>query len=407
MYKKRWLADELRKYIDVNPVLVITGARQTGKSTLLLNEEPFKKWRYFSLDDLDTLEVAIKDPDKLLSIPENIVIDEVQKAPNLLHSVKKAVDKSRERKIVLSGSSNLLLMRQVSETLAGRATYFILYPFTLGEWFGLKPVEWIFKIFDGNFPDPDLEVQPMDPVDHLLRGFLPPVLLIERQESATKWWESYVKTYLERDLRELSRIVYLVDFRNLMELIALRSASILVETDLANSLDISQPTVHRYINLLEASNLFIRLRAYAKGKTVRIVKSPKGFYLDPGLAAYLAGVHSKDDLNDEFMGKLFETLVMLHLKVIVSLKGGELYYWRTIGGRAREIDFVIEYKGKLVGVEVKCSKSLGYRDVKILKNFLEIYPNAVAGIVLYMGTQVKYFAERILAVPWTALVYDI
>src|SRR5512135_674103 len=137
-YKPRWMADKLRRAVEFSPVIVLSGARQAGKSTLLRNEPPFKDWHYITFDDLDSLALAQRRPDELLGISKDLVIDEVQKAPAFLHAVKKAVDQDRSRRIVLSGSARLILMKNVSESLAGRAVYADLMPFCNGELQGVK-----------------------------------------------------------------------------------------------------------------------------------------------------------------------------------------------------------------------------------------------------------------------------
>lgn len=134
IFKKRWIAEKLKEAVSFSPVTVLTGARQTGKSTLLTHEQPFQSWRYVTMDDLDVMAIATKDPGAIIEDSEPLIIDEVQKAPTLLSAIKRVVDQDRSRKFILSGSSNLLLMKGVSETLAGRAIYFDLFPFTYGEY---------------------------------------------------------------------------------------------------------------------------------------------------------------------------------------------------------------------------------------------------------------------------------
>src|SRR5574340_249830 len=251
-YKPRWLADKLRMAAEFSPVIVLSGARQTGKSTLLRNEQPFNKWHYITFDDLDSLALARKRPDEILNISQHMVIDEVQKAPGFMHAVKKAVDKDKSRRIVLSGSARLLLMKKVSESLAGRAVYYDLMPFSFGEMNGIRHGKWIEKFMEtGNLPS--LNIKDYIPgkeaawnlKQNLFRGFLPPVALLKKEEHIAAGWKGYIKTYLERDLRDISEIAYLPDFRKLMELLALRTANILKQSDLARDAGLSQATAGR------------------------------------------------------------------------------------------------------------------------------------------------------------------
>ena len=406
IFKSRWIAPLLQAAVEDHPVVVLSGARQVGKSTLLQRESPFAQWRFISFDDLDALRQAERDPAALWAGTERIVLDEVQKIPSLLSAVKQAVDQQRTvRRFVLSGSANLLLMRQVSETLAGRAVYFPLFPMTLGEMKDASPPEWFFRIFQGELPA-DVHVDPVapEPETAMVRGFMPPLLNLSHSEAVVQWWEGYVMTYLERDLRQLSQIDALADFHRVMEILALRSGQVLNQTDVARDAGMSQPTVHRYLNLLETTCLFERLPAFTRNRTKRLIKAPKVFFLDPGLAAYLAGHHTAASLRtSREAGGIFESLVFLHLRVLSHLCTPHLRlsYWRTTTGR--EVDFIIEQGRILVAVEVKLTTAPRYADAENLRLFLEEYPETVAALLVHAGHEVKQIGEKIIAVPWTAL----
>ncbi|KPL15194.1 hypothetical protein AMJ74_01950 [candidate division WOR_3 bacterium SM1_77] len=392
----------MRQAIDVNPIVILSGARQTGKSTLLRNEKPFTNWRYLSFDDIDVLGQAKDDPKSLLSIEVDTVIDEIQKAPEVLSVIKRLVDENRKRRFVLSGSANLLLMKQVTETLAGRSLYFSLLPFSYSEWLVKEKPKWFLQLLNGRLPK-EKKYQIVSPFPHFFRGFLPPVLRLKKNEQLSLWWEGYTKTYLERDLRELSEVSSLSDFKKVMEILAIQSGCILNETDIARKCAMSQPTVHRYINLLETSHLFVKLRPFTKGKLRRIIKSPKGYFLDPGLACYLAGYYSPDVILPESRGYLFETLILLHLNIIASLARANLFYWRTWGGKEKEVDFVLESARKAIAIEVKLSQKVGYEDIQNIKFFMDSYRNAILGLIIYNGREMVYLTRNIIAVPWTAL----
>ena len=212
---------------------MLTGARQVGKSTLLLNASPFRNWRFRTLDDFDTLEQATSNPESLWAGTNQIVLDEVQKAPELLLAVKQAVDQHPGRyQFVLSGSANLLLMKQVSESLAGRAIYFILDPMSLGEMHERPHPFVLVRALNGEFPEEGSRVITLpDPAETILRGFMPPLLNLDSSQAWTRWWDGYVATYLERDLRQLAQIEALLNFRRVMELAALRSAQLINQSN--------------------------------------------------------------------------------------------------------------------------------------------------------------------------------
>lgn len=403
-YIKRWITPFLQDAVQDHAVIVLTGARQVGKSTLLLNAEPFREWRYLNLDDFDILAQARQDPAALWAGTERVILDEVQKAPNLLLAVKQAVDRTPGKyRFLLSGSTNLLLMKQVSESLAGRAVYFTLDPMALGEIHQTPPTGLFFRLFSGDFPaETSLEERPPDPGEILLRGLMPPLIQMDRPQSWVRWWEGYVATYLERDLRQVSQIDALVDFRRLMELVALRSGQLMNQSEVARDAQFSQPTVHRYLNLLETTNLFERLAAFTASHTTRLLKSPKAFMNDPGLAVFLSGYYDLESLQkSREYGAFFETLIYHHLRLLIHLMSpaGRLSFWRRQDGT--EVDFIVEHGRRVVAVEVKMSANPGYRDTTGLQRFLEDNPEACAGLLLHGGREIRRLGEKILAIPWT------
>lgn len=406
IYRPRHIAPSVREAAEDHPVVILTGARQVGKSTLLQQEKPFSQWRYLSLDDFDVLRQAERDPAALWAGVDRTVLDEVQKSPTLLSAVKRAVDqRGRKIRFVLSGSANLLLMQKVSETLAGRAVYFTLFPMTLGEIQGGPVSNWLPRLFKGDFPaDQTVREADESPAVHMLRGFMPPLLTLSRSNAVNRWWEGYVATYLERDLRQLSQVESLSDFRRVMQALALRSGQMLNQTEISRDTGVSQPTVHRYLNLLEASCLLIRLSAFGRNRTKRLIKTPKVYWVDPGLACYLTGHDETRGLeSSREAGGIFETLVLLHLQALCNLLAPRpsLSYWRTAAGK--EVDFVIEQGKRLLAVEVKLTGAPGYSDVDGLRLFLDEYPEARGGILIHSGRKIKRLHERIVAIPWHVL----
>lgn len=268
-YRKRWIGSLIQSGTKTFPVVIVSGARQVGKSTFLQNE--FPDFKYLSLDDFSALH-------------------QTQRAPEIFSAVKLAVDRNRRKiRFLISGSSNLLRMKGISETLAGRAIYFEMHPMTYGEMYGKgeRPQNFL-HLLNTHFKIKEQDLKEVDPVPLMLKGFMPPLLHLSEGKDVLLWWEGYVKTYLERDLRELSQIESLVDFRRVLESLALRTRNLLNQTEVSRDTGVSQPTVYRYIKLLEISNLFKRIPAYFPSQTKRITKSPKCFFVDPGLSIYLS-----------------------------------------------------------------------------------------------------------------------
>lgn len=388
-------------------MVVLTGARQVGKSTLLRNEKPFCDWRYLSLDDYDVLHQARTDPQALWSGTTEVVLDEVQKAPELLPALKRVVDQGRgPRRFVLSGSANLLLMRQMSESLAGRAVYFALAPMTCGE-IGQRPSPSLLPdLLAKMAPRSEGEIADLPGLlTTLLRGLMPPTLRLSTPAVCQEWWEGYVSTYLERDLRQVSQITSLADFRRLMHLLALRTGQILNQSELARDAHLTQPTAHRYVNLLETTHLLQRLPPFAASRTKRLVKSPKVHWADPGLAIYLGGYFDSESLAAaRELGGFFESFVLHHLQVLADLLAprARVYYWRTTPGK--ELDVVLEQGRRLLAFEIKYSETARFSDAESLRVFLNDHPQAVAGVVIYRGQQIQQLDERIFALPLGLLV---
>lgn len=398
-YIKRRLAQKVRQTIKSFPVIVVSGARQVGKSTMLKNE--FSDFFYYTMDDFTTLEAAHVDPFSLWKDKDLVIIDEAQKMPGVFNAIKLTVDSDRNRRFIISGSANLLLMEKITESLAGRALYFDLLPMTYGETSGsLFPANFLSLLEVGETKLPK-SVDYIDPIPFLMRGFMPPTLTLEEHREVLSWLEGYTKTYLERDLRGLSQVESLIDFRKVMQILALRTGNVLNQADVAKDSGVSHPTTHRYIRLLEVSNIVQRVEPFFSNRTKRIVKSPKIFFIDPALSVFLAGYYDKESLlKARELGGFFETMVYLHLRSVCETMTPKavLHYWRLTTGR--EVDFVVEHGRRLLAIEVKMTENPTVRDINNLLIFLQEYPETALGILLNNGDAVKWLHSRVVTVPW-------
>lgn len=396
----RLAATALAARLRVMPAVVVTGARQTGKSTLSVALSPGKR-RYFSLDDLDVQELARRDPAALVEGSQPVTLDEVQREPDLLSAVKRAIDRKRTPgQFLLTGSANLSMMRGVSESLAGRASYLTLWPMArreqkgegrCGLWdelFAADDEDWESLLSKGNDKAEDWQA--------LARrgGFPTPALQLDSKADRAIWFDGYVRTYLERDLQALSSISALPDFRRLMRAACLRVGQLINQTELGRDVALPQPTVHRYMNLLETSYLLVRLPAYAVNRTKRLIKAPKLYWGDTGVALHLSGL-------DAPQGAHLENLVLNDILAWRDsrLESADVMYWRTATGE--EVDFVIETEGKLLPIEVKASARPRLGDAKHLLSFRAEYgKKSRAGLLLHTGSQIEWLAPGILAAPW-------
>ena len=401
-YTPRFASGLLRKALAVSPVVILMGARQTGKSTLVQHEPSLTDHLYLTLDDPGVREQARLAPEDLLRSAPHLVLDEVQREPDLLLAVKRIVDADRPRKhgrFVLTGSANLHLMRRVSESLAGRATYVNLWPLTRRErlgrgvpgiWSALlsSPAKEWATIIEG---EAEVSADWRESVRE--SGYPVPALELPDPEARALWFDGYVRTYLERDLQVLSAVGDLVDFRRLMRAASHRLGGLVNQAEIARDTRIPRATVQRHLNLLETSFQTFRLPAYSVNRTKRLIKSPKLYWSDPALALWLSGAN-------ELTGAHLENLVLVDLLVWREgqTPAPEVLYWRTTTDR--EVDFVIESGNRLLAIEVKAAAPR-YADTTGLRLFREEYGDRFAGgLLLHGGDEVLQMSEGILAAPW-------
>ncbi|MDE0627338.1 MAG: ATP-binding protein [Bryobacterales bacterium] len=402
-YLPRVASRLLERALRASPVVVLMGARQTGKSTLVQSEPFLRDRTYLSLDDLETHERARMAPDDLLRTAPRLILDEVQREPDLMLAVKRAVDADRPRRngrFVLTGSSNLLLMRRVSESLAGRATYVKLWPLTRRERLGLG-APGIWSVLFANpvpvWPDVVDSQQsiPIEWQDEVRRGGYPvPSVELSSGDARALWFDGYLRTYLERDLQAMAAIGNLIDFRRLMRAACLRLGTVVNQTGLGRDTRIPRATVQRYLNLLETSFQLVRLSPYAVNRTKRLVKSPKLYWSDPALALWLSGSGSPSGMH-------LESLVLSDLLAWrdCQFPAPEVLFWRT--STDLEVDFVIESGDRLLPIEVKAATSPSYADTRGLRAFRQEYADQfIGGLLLHGGVQTRWMSEQILAVPW-------
>jgi predicted AAA+ superfamily ATPase len=404
LFRPRLVTTKLKLARRVMPVVVITGARQTGKTTLVQSLD--SRAPYFTLDDLGILEQAEQSPETLL-VQTPVTIDEVQRAPALLSAIKKAVDKSRKSgDFLLTGSANLLLMKGVSESLAGRAVYFDLPPFCPVEWLEKKdPLLPLDKLFEDNFDSrKDWPEGKGDFPKWLIRGGFPSAIETDSDEERAIWFSAYTQTYLERDLRQLSAVSSLSDFQRLMRIAAQRTGKIINQADLARDAALSHPTAHRYLNLLETGCLLSRLLPYASNLTTTMVKSPKLLWADCGLAASLAGISDaatlkrRDDVGFWLEQAIFQTLQVWRA---VNPAKRHLYFWRDKNNN--EVDFILEQEGELVALELKTAESVRPSDANGLRAFKEVLKKKTVlkrSVVLHGGDSGRLLGDDLLALPW-------
>jgi len=403
-YRKREIVPLLADAMETMPVVVITGMRQVGKSTLLEQEKLFKGMQYFTLDDFAVLEAVRNDPEDLLSGKGPVCIDEAQKCPELFTVIKRLVDKNRAPgRFILSGSANFMLLKQVTESLAGRAIYFELHPFTKREITGSTGTKPFIPEFLKTLKLPGSRTYTKITSKDILAGGMPSVCLRQVKKPEI-WFRGYEQTYLERDMRDLSQVGDLVAFHSLIQLAALRTGHVLNISELGRDAKLNSSTASRYLNLMETSFLVRKLTPYLSNRSSRLIKSPKLYFNDSGLACHLSGTEFSRNGNGSFAGPMTETYIAQNLSGIIGahLPDARIHYWHVQG--RHEVDFVIEHKRETIAIEIKSAGRWNTHDFAGLKAFLKTTPNCKAAILAYNGPEAIKIEKRIWAIPISMLL---
>ncbi len=384
------------------PVIVLTGMRQSGKSTFLKKQPELKNRRYVSFDDFAQLAAAREDPDGFVDTDEPLTIDEAQKCPEILTAIKRRVDREKiPGQFLLSGSASFTMLKKISESLAGRAIYFSMHPFTrreIAKHIAEKP--FVYDFFETQHIQEFKKTNQVTAEDVLLGG-MPSVCLGEIKDRLL-WFKGYEQTYLERDVRDLSQVANIISFRQLIHLTALRTGQLLSPSQIGRDAKLNAATTSRYLSLLEASFIINRLHPYLNNRSSRLIKSPKLYFSDSGLACFLAGI---DKLGNEALkGAMFETYSAQNLMGMIDARWqrARLHFW-NIQGRY-EVDFVIEAGNKCLAIETKASARWSEKDLSGLKTFLSTTPHCVGGILAYNGTEAVKLGDRLWAIPLSTVL---
>lgn len=405
----RHIANLLQDALSDTPVVLVNGARQTGKSTLVHSagdaspHTPAR--RYLTLDDTAVLSAAKADPAGFINGLEGpVTLDEVQRAPELLLPIKAAVDRQRTPgRFLLTGSANVLLLPDIADSLAGRMEVLSLWPLSSAELADAPELNRADALFHGDWSA--LQIPPCEKSDfiaRLTRGGFPEAATRSTPNRREAWFNSYMQAVLQRDVRELANLEQLTEIPNLLQLLAHRSASLLNLAELSRTAKLPQTTLKRYFALLEMLFLVVRLPSWERNAAKRLVKAPKVFLPDTGLLAYLQG-HTPQSIAalPGLPGGAVETFVLTELLKHVAFSAERLSLWHYRTQTHIEVDFILENRmGLITGIEVKASATVDAKDFKGLRHLQET-EGAIfqRGIVLYTGREVVPFGENLWAVP--------
>lgn len=400
---KRAITVSLKTALKDTPVVSILGARQSGKSTLASALCPH--YAYVNLDEEKFLSIALSDPSGFIeTLPERVIIDEVQRAPSLLRAIKASVDKNRRPgRFVLTGSANLLMLPQLSESLAGRMEVVELYPLTESEK-EEHPGKFLHSFLKGKLkPEMVISKKEKSPtlVERLIAGGYPEPL-IRSPVRARQWHRQYIKSILERDVHSIADVKDVRSLKILLELLALSPAQLVNVSQLSNGLKLDRATVDHYLSILERLFLIRMLPAWHNNDGKRLLKTPKVHLLDSGLAAALAGLRPHDWIvRREKFGHLLESFVVQQLIAQATWTDPDLRFWHYRDHDQVEVDLVITRGKETWGVEVKSAASTTPEDGKGLRRLADRRGEHFrGGIVFYAGDLlVRRKEKKMFSVP--------
>jgi predicted AAA+ superfamily ATPase len=363
---QRSAKDKLKDLASKFKAVAVTGARQTGKTTLV--KQVFKGKPYLSLENPETRNFALEDPRGFLaSYPNGAILDEVQRAPELFSYLQEILDNSKVKGLfILSGSNNFLLQQNISQTLAGRVGYINLLPFSIEE---LKKSKLL--------PDDDDQL--------MLKGCYPPIY--DQKIPPADWCPNYIRTYIEKDVRQIKNITDLIVFERFIKLLAGRSGQELNSSALAVETGVDVKTIQSWIGILENSFIIYLLKPHHKNFNKTIVKRPKVYFYDSALVCYLLGIKNVSQIKTHpLRGSIFEGMVVTEL-IKKRTNAGlpiNIYYWRDKTGH--EIDVIVDNGGKLLPIEIKSGKTLNSEFFKNIEYWSKL-SGTEKSVLLYGGDQ--------------------
>lgn len=365
---RRTLAEEIRKRIAQFPILALTGPRQSGKTTLL--RALFPDYTYVSLENLDNRTFALEDPNGFLAqYSSNVILDEVQRVPELFSYLQTAVDDSGQMgQYILSGSQNFHLLKHITQSLAGRVALFRLLPLDAEELMqaGKLPNDYLQACIQGGYP-----------------------AIYHRHLDPTDFYVNYIRTYIEKDVTELINIRDMNSFRTFLGLCAARAGQLLNLNSMANECNISQPTAKAWLSILESSYIVFLLYPYHENFNKRLVKTPKLYFYDVGLLTHLLHIRKTEELAvDRLKGNIFENLVIANYHKINEHQYQHLHYYFWQDHNGLEVDLLLKTAKSFRIYEIKSTQTLSSGLFKNLKHFVELAePQAVEPYLVYGGDE--------------------
>lgn len=389
------------------PVVLIHGPRQCGKTTLAREIGEPRGYVYFSFDDAVTLAAATSDPVGFVAdLPERVVLDEVQRAPELFTAIKSAVDKDRRAgRFLLTGSANVLLVPKLADSLAGRMAILRLHPLAQCE-LASRPPRLLDALFLGDIKVRSYGRMGTELAVRIAAGGYPSALARASARRRATWYRDYIETIVQRDVRDLARITSLDSLPRLLTMAAGQTAHLLNISDLAAPFQLSRPTIHAYMTLLERVFLLESLAPWHTNKLSRLIKTPKLHLGDTGVACALLGLDAEALFADRpVYGQMLETFVFQELRRQASFRDDDIRFHHFRDKDGVEVDIIIERGGReLIGIEVKAGATITPSDFSGLRKLRDASGKRfAAGAMLYDGEVSVGFGEGLFAIPIRAL----
>ncbi len=406
---KRLLATPIEEALSDTPVLLLNGARQTGKSTLcnqLIDDGVFKG-TLVTLDDTTTLNAARLNPMAFLEdMDQHLIIDEVQRAPELFLSIKKLVDKDRKtRRFILTGSSDVMTLPKVADSLAGRIEIFNLWPLSQNE-LNATTSHFLTNLVSANGKFATMTTQWKDILQMIVTGGYPEAVLRETTQRRSRWFSSYLTSILQKDIRELAHIEGLTQIPQVLQLIATRISSTINLSEIARLSGIKNTTLQRYVALLQQIFLIIKIPAWTPNTEGQFVKSPKIYLNDTGLLSHLRGENDKDlNVSRKDAGAYLENFIVMEILKQISWSSQSFTPYHFSIHKGSEVDLVLaNQKSQLYGIEIKSAASLNESDFQGLRKLALLCGSKFQkGIILYTGEKTIPFGDNLYAVPVSAV----
>ncbi len=401
----RHITQSITEALDDTPVVVLNGARQTGKSTLckqLLADGIFAG-QLITFDDPTVLLAAQSDPLGFISDHgDHLILDEVQRVPELFLSIKKVVDQDRNRRrFILTGSVDVMMFPKIADSLAGQLEIHNLWPLSQGEIIG-QPATFLQKLIAQENKFTSSQSSWPDILRTISVGGYPEAIRREKESRRTRWFASYMLSVMQKDIRELANIEGLTQLPNVLRLVATRVGSTANLSDIARLSGVKHTTLQRYMALLEHVFLLVKIPAWTPNLEGRFVKSPKIYLSDSGLLGYLRGEDAESLLENRTVTSAFlENFVVMEIIKQLSWSDQMLTPYHFSVHKGAEVDLVLENRrGHLFGIEIKSAATLKESDFKGLRYLAALAPQKFQkGIVLYRGEQTLRFGDRLYAVP--------